>query len=122
MGPSAGKEWFWLLSNRKLDPSHLVPSFARGSAAAAAASGSGGSYYGTWASAAAAPGPNSGSGSGSSRRWPWRAGRGMWWAEGWALGAVCLHSWPAHKERMRTLAADPWERFLATAGARGCTC
>jgi hypothetical protein len=113
-GPSAGKEWFWLLQNRKLTPSHLVPCFTPASPSVAgdgsSGSSSSGHYHGTWHSSDAA---------GSSSSWrPWRARQSMWWSEGWSLGAVCLHSWPAHRERLRALAADPWERFLVTAG--GC--
>ncbi|WIA22803.1 hypothetical protein OEZ86_009755 [Tetradesmus obliquus] len=93
-GPSAGKEWFWLLHNPRLDPTHLLPVLT--------------------------PPPTAGSSSsssGSSR--PWRSVAGCWWEPGWSLGAVALHAWPAHRERMRALAVDPLERWLATAGRSG---
>jgi hypothetical protein len=102
-GPSAGKEWFWLRNNPKLDPSHLLPDFSHLSAAPGSSS-SNAPTYGTWAS----------SSSSSSR--PWVVPGGTWWEGGWRLGAVCLHSWPAHKERLRCFAVDPWERLLVTAG------
>jgi hypothetical protein len=104
-GPSAGKEWFWLRDNPRLDPSHLLPDISHNSTATATISSSSSNsqlFHGSWQSG------------GSSR--PWRVCGGMWWEEGWRLGAVCLHSWPAHKERLRALAVDPWERLLVTAG------
>ena len=103
-GPSAGKEWFWLRDNPKLDPSHLLPNFNHLPTNTSASNSSTPSSYGSWAAA----------GSGSCK--PWDAAGGMWWEEGWRLGAVCLYSWPAHKERLRALAVDPWERLLVTAG------
>jgi hypothetical protein len=101
-GPSAGKEWFWLRNNPKLDPSHLLPDFSHFPAGPGSSSGP---TYGTWASG----------GSSSSSR-PWVVPGDTWWEGGWRLGAVCLHSWPAHKERLRCFAVDPWERLLVTAG------
>lgn len=109
-GPSAGKEWFWLRNNSKLDVSHLVPDFSHFPSATTSASNSNTSSpqsFGSWYAAA-------GGGASSSR--PWHVPGGMWWEEGWRLGAVCLHSWPAHRERLRALAVDPWERLLVTAG------
>lgn len=97
-GPSAGKEWFWLRGNPKLAPSHLLPDFAAGSSSS---NSSGPQFQGSWHTS-------------GSRLWD--AGNGMWWEEGWKLGAVCLHSWPAHREKLRALAVDPWERLLVTAG------
>ncbi|KAF8066311.1 GFS12 [Scenedesmus sp. PABB004] len=82
-GPSAGREWFWLLQNPQLDPHHLLP-----------------------------PDPAAAAGAGR----PWRSVAGAWWEEGWSLGAVALHAWPAHRERLRALAVDPGERWVATAG------
>jgi len=97
-GPSAGKEWFWLRGNPKLAPSHLLPDFTAGSSSSGS---SGPQFHGSWHTS-------------GSRLWD--AGNGMWWEEGWKLGAVCLHSWPAHREKLRALAVDPWERLLVTAG------
>jgi hypothetical protein len=90
-GPSAGKEWFWLLNNPRLDPGHLLPTLT----------------------APATPGSSSSS-SGSSR--PWRSVWGCWWEPAWNLGAVSLHAWPAHRDRMRAMAVDPGERWVVTAG------
>jgi hypothetical protein len=103
-GPSAGKEWFWLRNNPKLDPSHLLPDFSH-LPTANPTSTTGPLFDGTWASAVAG---------GAGR--PWQVPGGMWWEEGWRLGAVCLHSWPAHRDRLRAMAVDPWERLLVTAG------
>jgi hypothetical protein len=97
-GPSAGKEWFWLLNNPRLDPNHLLPALT----------------------APPTPGSSSGSSSSGSSR-PWRSVLGCWWEPGWSLGAVSLHAWPAHRDKMRALAVDPGERWVATAGGHSQT-
>lgn len=92
-GPSAGREWFWLLNNTRLSPGHLLPR-----------------------PAAAAPDVSLSAAAVAASNRAWRSEAGVWWEEGWSLGAVPLHYWPAHRERLRALAVDPWERWVVTAG------
>lgn len=107
-GPSVGKEWFWLRNNPKLDASHMLPDLAHFMSGSNADSSSSRLLSsGTW---------YAGHGGGSSSTKPWSLRSNMWWEEGWRLGAVCLYSWPAHKERLRSLAVDPWEHLIVTAG------
>ncbi len=60
-------------------------------------------------------------------RAPWRGaqwaaggggsgGGGTWWEGVWSLQATVVHSWPAHREKMRCLAVDEGEQFVVTAG------
>ncbi len=47
---------------------------------------------------------------------PWLHHGHVWWQAPWALQARVVHAWPAHKERLRCLAASEREDLLLTAG------